>query len=71
MTVIPPFRWFAPFFVVIGLGVLGLSAQQTSVNETSIKRFTEWCEKRSDLPPATQHTVDQLLTIAGTQDCAI
>ncbi|MBD2066223.1 hypothetical protein H6F93_01550 [Leptolyngbya sp. FACHB-671] len=44
MTVILPFWWFAPSFVVIGLGVLGLFVQQTSVNGTSIKRFTEWCE---------------------------
>ncbi len=31
MTAISSFRWFAPSFVVIGLRVLGLSAQQTSV----------------------------------------
>jgi len=35
-------------------GVLSRSAQQTSVNEISIKRFTEWCEERSR--PAVRHS---------------
>jgi internalin A len=69
MTALPKLRWMA-LPIAVGLGVINLSPEPAAVPDASIKTFTEWCEERAELPPETAHTVDQLLLLTGTKDCA-
>lgn len=69
MTALPQLPWMA-LSIAVGWGIIHLSPESVAVPDAWIKTLNEWCEEPPELPPETAHTVDSLLLLPGTKDCA-
>ena len=63
-------------YIGIGLLLIGLasiactsSPSQNEASPDTFETFAQWCQNRASLPSATQHTVEAILDVVGTQRC--
>jgi internalin A len=46
-----------------------ITVTPTLVKSIQTQSFSDWCQRKASVPPATRHTIDVLLKIAKTNDC--